>query len=55
MVDGEKKTYKRGMTQAEYTPWMKKQVASKHLLGNGVSDYVNRADVRKALNIPTSI
>jgi len=55
IVEGEAKSYKRGMLQEEYTPWMKKSVASKHLLGNGVSDYVNREDVRTALHIPASI
>jgi hypothetical protein len=54
-IDGEIKKYKRGMLQEEYTPWMKNTLKSKHLLGNGVSDYVNREDVRKALNIPTTI
>jgi len=55
MVEGELKTYKRGMTQEEYTPWMKNTVKSKKLMGNGVTDYVNRQDVRRALHIPASI
>lgn len=55
MVEGVEKTYKKGMLQSEYTPWMKNTLKSKHLLGNGVSTYVNRADVRKALHIPASI
>ena len=41
----------------EYTPWAKHIVESgEHpLLGAGMSDYINREDVRKALNIPPSI
>jgi len=55
-VEGEKKTYKRGMTQAEYTPWLKQHVStSTVILGNGVSDYLNREDVRAALHIPISV
>lgn len=43
----------------EYTPWakhIKKEHELKHpLLGDFMSDYVNRADVRQALNIPDSL
>lgn len=56
MVDGEEKTYKSGYTMKEYTPWAKhiEDNAAHPLLGDYMSDYVNRPDVRKALNIPTS-
>lgn len=41
----------------DYTPWAKhvKHPLGKPLLGDFVGDYMNRADVRKALNIPPSI
>lgn len=41
----------------EYTPWAKHIVESENhpLLGAPLSDYVNRDDVRKALNIPASM
>lgn len=54
-IDGEIKTYKRGYTMQEYTPWLKNTKSTKSiLLGDYVSDYVNRADVRAAMNIPTT-
>jgi len=57
MIDGEEKTYKRGFTFTEYTPWAKHILQSENhpLLGTPMSDYVNREDVRKALNIPTTL
>jgi hypothetical protein len=51
-INGETKKYKRGMTYDEYTPWMKKYNLKSPILGNYVSDYLNRDDVKKALNIP---
>lgn len=53
MIDGEKKVYKRGRTVQEYTPWI--QVQDKRILRDGLTDYINSAAVRTALNIPTSI
>ena len=58
VIDGEVRTYKRGMTQAEYTPFSKHIVASASgnvPNGNFVSDYMNREDVRKAFNIPADV
>jgi hypothetical protein len=55
MVNGEKKTYKRGMTIDEYTPWLKHHVKNSPILGNFVSDYLNREEVRTALHIPTHV
>lgn len=57
MVAGTERKYKRGMTMAEYTPWLKHVNASSstHLIGDGLSDYVNREDVRAALHIPTTV
>lgn len=55
MINNEKKTYKRGYTIDEYTPWINKSGLQSPLLGDYVSDYANRADVRKAMNIPDTI
>jgi hypothetical protein len=55
IVDGEVKTYRKGFTQAEYTPWVKHMVANPHhVMGNGITEYLNREDVRKVLHIPSS-
>jgi len=55
-VAGEAKEYKMGYTQAEYTPWLKHLVREDSpILGNAVTSYLNREDVRKALNIPNHI
>ena len=42
---------------SEYTPWAKhiKPNLAHPLLGNYVSTYANREDVRKAMNIPASV
>ena len=52
MINGEVKRYKRGFTLQEYAPWSKKSIKSP-LLGAFVTDYINREDVREAMNIPT--
>jgi hypothetical protein len=57
IVGGEEKIYKRGMTMSEYTPWAKhilQETGEDIILGDYVSDYMNRADVRAALHIPES-
>jgi hypothetical protein len=57
IVGGKEKKYRRGMTQKEYTPWVKhfglenEGVASAHFL----SDYVNDNSTRAALNIPDEV
>ena len=57
-INGEVRTYKKGMTMAEYTPF------ATHLLdspsaqvrnGDFLSIYMNREDVRAAFNIPSSV
>ena len=57
-INGEERTYKRGMTQAEYTPF------ATHILdapsaqvvnGDFLTDYMNREDVREAFNIPSDV
>jgi GH25 family lysozyme M1 (1,4-beta-N-acetylmuramidase) len=58
VIDGVEKTYKRGKTMKEYTPWAKHILTSSKadgpILGIGVSDWMNRQDVRAALNIKTN-
>lgn len=53
-INGTKKTYKRGMTMQEYTPWMKPRTLKSPLLFDYVTDYVNREDVRTAMHIPVA-
>ena len=53
VIDGEIKTYRRGMTMQEYTPWASHLSSdSSILLNDFVTDYMNREDTRKAFNIP---
>jgi hypothetical protein len=53
-IGGVEKTYKKGYTFAEYTPWIKNHpgLKSQTVYGNWVSDYINNADTRTALHIP---
>ncbi len=58
VIDGETRTYKRGMTQAEYTPFASHIVNSESanvVNGDFMTDYMNRQDVREAFNIPSSV
>lgn len=54
MIDGKVKTFRRGMTMSEYTPWVKHLKATNNevILGDYLSGYMNREDVRKVLHIP---
>jgi len=56
-VDGEKKTYKRGKTLKEYTPWAHRSLLRDDniILGYSLSDYINLDEVRKAMNIPSKL
>jgi len=54
IIDGETKRYKRGRTMSEYTPWMK-HLDDGRIVGDAMSDYINSAAVRTALNIPTTV
>lgn len=57
-IGGQNKTYKRGFTFQEYVRFLKNKPefqGEQTLLGDFLSDYVNRPDVRKALNIPDSV
>jgi carboxypeptidase C (cathepsin A) len=44
MIDGKLKTYKKGYTMSEYTPWVKhlKSSSEEVILGDYLSDYMNR-------------
>ena len=55
VVNGEVKSYRRGYTKTEYTPWAKHLKAPENevILGDYMTDYMNRADVRAAFHIPT--
>ena len=56
VINGEKRLYKRGYKMTDYTPWLKDVYGdSAPILGDYVSDYLNREDVREALNIPSDI
>lgn len=57
-IGDEIKTYKAGFTFQEYIGWvgdMPMYQAQQPLMGDFLSDYINRADVRRALNIPDSV
>lgn len=56
MIGGEEKTYRRGMTMAEYTPWANPLLKeNKFRLGDYISDYMNTPEMREALNIPDDV
>lgn len=57
-IEGRNLTYARGHTAAQRAPWLKALFREGHpaintIVGDAQSDYVNRPDVRKALNIPS--
>ena len=55
MIGGVEKTYKRGMTHQEYTPWAThfKNKPQSRVMNDMLSDYVNNATTREALHIPS--
>jgi hypothetical protein len=58
VIGGETRTYKRGMTQAEYTPFASHLLQSESaqaVNGDFLTDYMNRAETRAAFNIPDSV
>jgi len=59
VIDGVEKTYKKGFTHREYTPWLKKVLGPKpvreQVFGTVVSEYLNLPDVRAALHIPSYV
>lgn len=61
VVDGQIKTYKKVWTNQEYTPWAFRKGAAKSLKetppcvnGQYIIEYLNRADVRAAIHIPSN-
>ena len=58
IINGKERTYRRGMTMAEYTPWAPHVVNSEGgqaRNGDFLTDYMNREDVRAAFNIPEEV
>jgi len=53
-INGEKKVYKMGKTVQEYTPWLK-HVQSDIVYGVTLSQYINKPEVRKAMNIDPTL
>jgi len=56
IIDGEERSYTRGMKMSEYTPWLH-GIANEEepILGDYMTDYMNREDVRAAFNIPSDV
>ena len=59
IVDGKLKTFKKGMTMQEYTPWkssMQSQNSDSNILLNDyMSIYMNLEETRTAFNIPSDV
>lgn len=61
IIDGEKRTYKRGATVRDFTPWMAQILGENHpaldkvILGDFVADWFNDNTTRADLNIPTTV
>lgn len=59
VIGGVERTYKRGYTMKEYTPWLNRQMEGEGekemVMGAPVSDYLNQADLRKVLHIGDEI
>mmetsp|Transcript_556 Transcript_556/g.1068 ORF Transcript_556/g.1068 Transcript_556/m.1068 type:complete len:311 (-) Transcript_556:269-1201(-) len=60
VVNGTERTYRRGYTMAEYTPWLKHNFKEESAFyqtrfGDEMTDWINQEDVRKALHIDDSI
>mmetsp|Transcript_6304 Transcript_6304/g.10698 ORF Transcript_6304/g.10698 Transcript_6304/m.10698 type:complete len:216 (-) Transcript_6304:61-708(-) len=57
-VDGTERSFKRGYTAAEYTPWLKHHPLVKNseaVFGDEVTTFLNDADVRSQLHISSEI
>lgn len=59
-MGGETKTFRRGVSLEQYTPWIKNnpllhKLSAGIFFGDALGDYLNRADVRAALHIPLDI
>lgn len=57
IIGGEEREYVRGMTMSEYAPWAFNTFnhTEEPILGDYLTDYMNRADVRAAFNIPDDV
>ena len=58
VIDGEIKTYRKGMTMQEYTPWASNLTSNGEesvLLNDFVTDYMNLEETRAAFNIPADV
>lgn len=57
VIGGEVREYVRGMKMSEYTPWAMNTWSDEEepILGDFLTDYMNRADVREAFNIPDNV
>lgn len=59
MINGQLKTYKKGMTAHEYTPFLFKRnpellkIVPPCIYGSGTTDFFNRQDVRDAFHVET--
>ena len=56
-IGGEERTYKRGYTRKEYTPWMfdADSTDDQPILGDAVTDYMNMNTTRTAMHIPDEV
>jgi serine carboxypeptidase-like clade 1 len=55
IIGGQEKRYRRGMTMAEYTPWLKHSLNEHKVMNDILTDYVNNASTRAALHIPDDV
>jgi len=55
IINGTERTYKRGYTAAEYTPWAAKHLKNQPIYGSVMSDYANTPELRAALFIPDDL
>ena len=55
-IAGETHTYQRGFTMSQYTPWLADMMPDDEpILGDYMSQYMNKPEVREALNIPDKV
>jgi serine carboxypeptidase-like clade 2 len=56
IIGGEKRYYNRGYRKSDYVPWMQEFYGpTDPIVGDFMSDYLNREDVRHALHIPDDV
>jgi len=54
-INGTVRTYKKGFTHSEYTPWLKNFIKEDRLMANDLSVYLNSPALREALHIPSYV